>query len=535
MKQNGDLKSVLIYCRESRDDGFLNYERIETQRDILVAYCREKKLGRITGVIMDDNRSGTDFQRLEPVKERIRNNEIDILLMKDASRLGRNILESLNFTAFLEKYGVELAFESERYDEDIFPLVAWFNERRAKDDSIKIRRVLRHKMEEGEMVIKAPYGYLKKGNQLAVDDKTAPVVREIFGLYLKGCGKSEIASVMNNKGYHTPSQLKKQYENTNRAHIWNKQHIDRILRHVIYTGDMPYGMRRKVSFKSKKFLRTNREDWIIIPNHHEAIISKEDFEEAQERMEKNKSGNVRNPSRNLFSGLLFCGGCGSRMYRKTQKGKEPWYSCSKYEREGKMKGEKPDRGCCSHRVSEQALLVIVKDYIQRLFFTPGLESHIKQALEEQVSNEAELTKEIQAANERMEALRSKASAVYDDKLEGRLPEYLFNEKLAEISTELDRLAYDLESMEQSLRQAREYAAGGDMLNNAVKRIQEKGINNRTVGLMFDRIIVYNGGDMGPEVGERYCIEHDDYRDLCKNGGVMFVQRFMRYKPLGAYE
>ena len=64
-----------------------------------------------------------------------------------------------------------------------------------------------------------------------------------------------------------------------------------------------------------------------------------------------------------------------------------------------------------------------------------------------------------------------------------------------------------------------------MLNNAVKRIQEKGINNRTVGLMFDRIIVYIGGDMGSEVGERYCIEHDDYRCLCENGGVLFVQKF----------
>src|SRR4051794_29186150 len=101
MRRENNLKNVIVYCRESRDDGFENYDRIETQRDILLAFCKKQSLGNVIDIVMDDNKSGTNFERLEPIKERVRRKEVDILLCKDASRLGRNILESLTFTEFL--------------------------------------------------------------------------------------------------------------------------------------------------------------------------------------------------------------------------------------------------------------------------------------------------------------------------------------------------------------------------------------------------------------------------------------------------
>jgi len=273
------MKKALIYCRESRDDYLSHYERIETQRDILINFCEKKKL-EIVGVILDDNKSGTGFERLAPVKERILAGGVDILLLKDASRLGRNILESLQFTAFLDEYRVELVFESENYDEEIFPLIAWFNERRAKDDSVKIRRVLRHKMEEGSMVIKAPYGYEKHGASLVVIPGQAAVVREIFELFLSGKTKNEIAEVLNARNEPTPSQAKAR---ARASEHWNAQHISRVLRHVAYTGDMPYGMRRKVSYKSKKYESVPQDEWIVKEGRHEAIVTREMFERAQRK------------------------------------------------------------------------------------------------------------------------------------------------------------------------------------------------------------------------------------------------------------
>ena len=115
-----DTRKTLIYCRESRDDYGENYDRIEVQRDILEQFCQKMNLVNIVDVIMDDNVSGTMFLRFQPIIERIKRGEIEVIVFKDASRLGRNLRESLNFVALLEEYGVEILFESEEYDEDFF-------------------------------------------------------------------------------------------------------------------------------------------------------------------------------------------------------------------------------------------------------------------------------------------------------------------------------------------------------------------------------------------------------------------------------
>ena len=152
------MKKAIVYCRESRDDGGERFERIETQRDILLQFCKKQGLEPVH-VIMDDNMSGTDFSRLKRVRYWIETENIEVFVAKDASRIGRNQLESLEFIRFLETHGIELLFESEQYSEELFGLFAWLNERRAKEDGYKIRHVLRHKMQEGTLLIKATYGY----------------------------------------------------------------------------------------------------------------------------------------------------------------------------------------------------------------------------------------------------------------------------------------------------------------------------------------------------------------------------------------
>lgn len=177
-------KRVIIYCRESRDDDMENYDRIETQRDLLIKFCQRNGYTNIIDIVMHDDETGTDFGRFDEIRKKIINNEVDVLVMKDSSRLGRNQLESLKFVELLDEYGVELIFEGRPYDEDFFPLEAWFNERRAKDDSRKIRTNLKHKMEEGELIIRAHYGYKKRDNTLIIDENVAWVIRKIFNLYL---------------------------------------------------------------------------------------------------------------------------------------------------------------------------------------------------------------------------------------------------------------------------------------------------------------------------------------------------------------
>lgn len=266
-------KKVIIYCRESRDDYGENYERIETQRDILINFCKERKLNNIVEIVMDDDKSGTDFKRFDKIKNKASKKEFDVIVFKNSSRIGRNQVESLNFVQYIENLGIEILFEDEKYDEELFGLYAWFNERRARDDSKNIRRNLRHKMEEGKLIIKPIYGYNKIDKKLIINKDTAPVVKKIFSLYNSGKSYMEIINYLNRKKIPTPSESRG-YLNCKKTKCWNKQHIIRILKDIRYTGTYVGGKTEKISFKTNKVRIRDKSEWIVIENHHEALITK---------------------------------------------------------------------------------------------------------------------------------------------------------------------------------------------------------------------------------------------------------------------
>ena len=265
-------KKVLVYCRESRDDYGEKYERIETQREILLDFCAKNGLINIVEVIMDDNVSGTSFERLNEVKKMMKKGEVEIFICKDASRLGRNLLESLKFIEYAEECNVEIIFESEEFNPELFPLIAWFNERRAKEDSDKIRRVLRHKLENG-LVIVPKYGYRKENGKLVPDDEVADVVRKMGEMAYNGSTPSQIADYLNiihalspSEGHSTKRKM---------VHpIWTRDKVRRILQDITYTGTQVSCKTQKVSFKSKKYRKVPKDQQIVIENHHEALIPK---------------------------------------------------------------------------------------------------------------------------------------------------------------------------------------------------------------------------------------------------------------------
>ena len=266
-------KKVIIYCRESRDDYGENYERIETQRDILINFCKNRKLNNIVEIVMDDDKSGTDFKRFDEIKNKASRKEFDVIVFKNSSRIGRNQAESINFVQYMENFGIEILFEDEKYDEELFGLYAWFNERRARDDSKNIRRNLRHKMEEGKLIIKPIYGYNKIDKKLIINKDTAPVVKKIFSLYNSGKSYTEIINYLNRSKIPTPSESRG-YLNCKKTKCWNKQHIIRILKDIRYTGTYVGGKTEKISFKTNKVRIRDKSEWIVIENHHEALITK---------------------------------------------------------------------------------------------------------------------------------------------------------------------------------------------------------------------------------------------------------------------
>ncbi len=367
MKKSNEEKRVVIYCRESRDDYGENYERIETQRDLLVKYCKSHGYTNIIDIIMDDDKSGTDFSRFDDIRDRAKNKEIDVIVFKNSARLGRNQREALEFVEYLEEQNVEIIFEDEQYNEEMFGLYAWFNERRARDDSKNIRRNLRHKIEEGELLVKAIYGYNKVGKELVKNSETAPVVQEIFELYSKDWGYQKIATYLNKKEIPTPSQSRN-FANAKQTSNWKAQHIVRILDDRRYIGDYVGGTTEKLSFKSKKTRVKSEEEWTIIENHHEPIIEKSLFDKVQKIRNKRKKESSKynngfkfvDVENNLYSGIIYCGRCGRPMYKRkgnTGTRKRPdSYLCKKYSNEGTVKDIREDYGCTPHRMRMNILI-----------------------------------------------------------------------------------------------------------------------------------------------------------------------------------
>jgi len=524
---NGKEKNVLIYCRISRDDSFANFERIESQAESLTKYCKDKKLGTIIDTVLDDNKTGTDFARLNGIKERIRRGEIDIFLCKDSSRLGRLQRESLAFVDFLQQYGVGLVMQSESYDEHLFGLFAWLNENRAREDGAKSRSKLRQKMESGSMVIKAPYGYIKTGkNSLAVDPEAAPIVREIFDLYINGHGKYEIAAILNRKGCLTPSQNKKEYADRDYVRLWNKQHIERILQHNAYTGDMPYGMREKVSYKVKKYIHKPREEWIIIPDHHEAIISREVFQKARQRFRRNGSYPARNPGVNIFSGLLICGRCGSRMYRKTRKNLLPWYNCSMNNHHGGIKDDiREGYGCNPHKILQSELIDYVHAYVDRFMQEPRFRDRIMSVIGDTEDEKKSLGNQIAFLENRLKTSRRKLSKIYDDRLDAIISEDLFLQKQDELNMLIYNDKAEIEDHEARLKQLAEQDDAEDNYTNVIEQVKYEGINHQTLALLFKRIIIFDPGDINDGHINEYALPEEEWEYLFENGGVLFVQNF----------
>lgn len=512
---------TIIYCRESRDDYGENYDRIEVQRDILVEFCKREGLNNIIEIILDDNVSGTKFKRLNGIVEKAKRGQVDVLVFKDASRLGRNLRESLNFIHILEECDVRVLFESETYDENFFPLLAWFNEQRAREDSQKVRRVFKHKMECGELLIKTVYGYDKIKNQLVINEETASVVKRIYNMFLAGYGADKIAAALNCENVPTPSQA---MFDDNRAisYAWNRQHIYRILTNSVYTGDMIYSRVEKKSFKSSKVIRKPPEDWIVIPNRHDAIVSKEDFDKVQKLRARGNKRRSATTAPKLFSGLIVCGRCGAGLVQRVRKARKDAYICGKYSREGCIKDDiRPNYGCNTHHVTEEELEQLTIQYCKSII--EGDNDFIfrvlnKSARKDEKQNDEQKISSLKKDIDKYERIIEK---IYDDKLNGvsSIPDTILDKKLKEYTQKIDGIHNVLREME--LTYTDEMQINIDELRRAMESLLKKGLNNRILKICFDKIMYFMPGEITDSAIAQHNLPEDAFAYLQTNGGFLF--------------
>ncbi len=283
-----------------------NEESIIMQQYMLERYIAEQSDMVLCGVYSDSGKSGTDFVRpgFERMMDGIRNQEIDCIVVKDLSRFGRNYVETGYYLEKIFPYlGIRFVAINDQYDTEkekegnelVISLKNVMNDLYAKDISQKIHSALSIKRKNGEFLgVFPPYGYLRSPedkHKLVIDPDAAPVVREIFQWRLLGDGISQIAGRLNDRGLASPSlyhyqkgHKKKKPEGT--AAIWQAQIIKCITTNPVYAGHMVQGKTKKSLYEGIPRTKVSSEDWIVVKNTHEALVSQEVFDRIQRLLEE---------------------------------------------------------------------------------------------------------------------------------------------------------------------------------------------------------------------------------------------------------
>lgn len=337
-------------------------DSLESQVTFFENHIKDKGW-ELVDVYADEGITGRSMARRESLKRLIHDAEkglFDVVLIKALSRLSRDTPDSINIVRTLHSHKVEVFSSREGMidDELILSVISAVNQRQSEDTSYNISWGIAVKSREGIFHGTPPFGYDKvKPGKLVPNPVHAPTVQLIFDLYLnKGIGVQAIANFLDEKGI-LPSRKK--------SNKWHDSSIRLILTNRHYTGDLVQG-RSKVDSKDKKFLQDNgykkrhkidESEWIVVPNHHEPLVTREQFEAVQEKMKQKAVQVFRGRGRkSLFARVAFCADCGAGMNFKNDRKS---YVCSTYQKNTSKK-------CSSHIIKHDALKQVVLSHLKDL-------------------------------------------------------------------------------------------------------------------------------------------------------------------------
>ena len=379
--------NATLYLRLSREDGDKEESNsIAGQRDLLRNYLRDHPDIQEYQIRSDDGWSGSSFDRpdFQKMIEDVKEGRTDCIICKDLSRFGRNYLDAGEYIEKIFPFlGVRFIAVNDNYDSLhrksstdnlMIPFKNLINESYCRDISVKIRTQLEIKRKNGQFIgAYAAYGYLKdenNKNKLVVDEYAADVVRKMFRWKIEGYSPLDIANRLNDHGILSPLEYKRSLGmkvsttfKVNPQALWSAGAVIRTLKNPVYIGTLVQGRTTTPSYKVHKRIFKPEDEWSVIPDCHEAIVSREDFDCVQRILALDTRRGEHSETVPLFSGMIFCADCGSNMIRKTVpsgKKKNVYYVCAA--------NRKDKNACTSHSVSA------VK--IEELVLT-GLQQHIR--------------------------------------------------------------------------------------------------------------------------------------------------------------
>lgn len=346
------LRLSLEDKRAIEDGGFIQDESssIGNQRKQILEYIHhDSELSKYEVMeFSDDGYSGTNMDRpgMQKLLKEVKGNSIRCIIVKDMSRFSRDYIEmgtylnqifpfmGIRFIALNDHYDsrghhgstieIDTAFQTLLYD--LY----------SKDVSVKVKTSFENKCANGEYVFgQVPFGYEKSRevkNMVAVNEKEAKIVRYIFSLAVQGKSSTQIAKQLYEEDVPTITQVRKPEKTVQdgKLHTWSAQAVRNILNNRFYLGEMAYGKSVRKSVGSKDGIAVPKEEWKVITDHHEALISEDVFEQVSSFRPEHST--KRNREKHPLTGKLYCGGCGYSLNYKPIRGKNKYrrFECRKH-------------------------------------------------------------------------------------------------------------------------------------------------------------------------------------------------------------
>ncbi len=534
--------NVAAYTRLSRDDGDkAESESIGSQKEIIRAFVRDRDDMVIVKEYVDDGYSGVNFDRpdFQRMLADIKAKQINCVICKDLSRFARNYIDA---GRYLEKIfpfmGVRFIAITDNYDSNgdksqsdalIIPFKNLINDAYCKDISMKIRSQLDIKRKMGDYIgAFAPYGYKKdpeNKNRLLVDENAARVVELIFRLRLQGMSNTRIASKLNDMGIPSPMEYKQSlgqnYESgfrVNEQALWNATSIRRVLTNDVYLGTLTQHKRGTPNYKIKKSVYYAPEDWIVIEENHEPIISQTDFDTVQSLLVRDVRVSPNSEAVHLFAGYVYCGGCDCCMTRNVVHSSKKIYHyfiCSTH---------RAGDGCSSHNFSEAKLNKIVFNTVcDQIRYVTRINELITDiaALPEEQRNIFNFDAQITKLNAEMDRYKNLKLNLYSDMSDGIISKEEYLEFRAGYDRKIAVCQQALGKIESECRNAvDDNAKGMEWINVFMQYRNITELNRSAIVNLIERIIINDSKHI--EVVFRY---QDEQRSAME-----YISRFANVLP-----
>ena len=521
--------TAALYVRLSRDDNLEGDSySIANQKKLLTKVAKEKGYTNLL-TFCDDGISGVTMNRkgYQDMIQAIEDNKVSAVFVKDLSRLGRNYIEVGKLTEeFLPDHDIRLVAVSDNIDtcegeNELAPIKNLFNEWYARDISKKRRISNKIKGNAGEPLGLPPYGYMKNpdGNKSWVIDKEAAgVVKRIFDMTLEGNGSEQIAAQLEQDKIYTPANYwhakgigRPSIPNLNKPYSWNSSTVIKILTTQEYCGDVVNFKTYSKSYKNKKRIENDKEDWAIFKDVHPAIIKRSVFDKIQEKRGMTRKRKKADGEKNMFSGLLVCADCGSNLwYHFNQANPDiTYFNCSGYNKGGR-------KFCPStHYIRTDFLEKVVLGEIRRLTkFVTAYEDELAKIV---MGNSIKATeekrkakqKELDMLNTRDKEIDNLFEHIYEDNVSGKISDERFAKMSIKYECEQKEIQAKLKELQTELDNDQTKAVTSNMFLSSVRKYtRARKLTPRMLNELIEKIEVHQAEKIDGKTVQRLTIHYN---------------------------